>query len=93
MPTKIKKPNHFTLSPQTRLVLDYIKELDNGESFYAYELRREIGLILPTIYAILHRLQDWGFLESEGNRVESSSGPPRRMYRVTEEGRRFLDRR
>ena len=41
-----------------------------------------------TIYTILRRLEKKGLVESEWERIES--GPDRRMYKVTDEGLRFL---
>lgn len=42
-----------------------------------------------TLYPLLARLRTAGFLEYEWE--ESASGPPRKYYQITDEGRLFLD--
>ena len=42
-----------------------------------------------TLYPLLTRLKNAGLLQY--NWVESSSGPPRKYYSLTEEGNKFLD--
>jgi PadR family transcriptional regulator PadR len=65
--------------------------LARGES-YAYEiastLATGIGMGEGTIYPLMRRMQDDGLV---GTRlVESSSGPPRKYYRLTPAGRAAL---
>lgn len=42
-----------------------------------------------TMYPLLSRLKNDGLLSY--NWVESKSGPPRKYYQLTEEGRKFMD--
>lgn len=62
--------------------------LCRGES-YAYELARrlseQIGMGEGTIYPLMRRLQTAGLVDTY--LVESSSGPPRKYYRLTKAGR------
>ncbi len=64
------------------------------EPSYGYEMvgkLRERGLELVSegsIYPLLSRLQKKGFIE--GYFVESTGGPPRKYYRIAEEGRHQL---
>jgi PadR family transcriptional regulator, regulatory protein PadR len=66
-----------------------------GEPLYGYQIAKELdsyGGGLPvkqgTLYPVLRSLEAAGLLASE---VEPSvSGPPRRYYSVTEEGRKAL---
>jgi DNA-binding PadR family transcriptional regulator len=45
-----------------------------------------------TVYVLLGRMVDKGFLESEvGDRPAGQSGPPRRIYRLTALARRVLE--
>jgi len=65
------------------------------EASYGYEMvskLRERGLDLASegsIYPLLSRLQKQGLIE--GYLVQSSEGPARKYYRMSEEGRETLD--
>jgi PadR family transcriptional regulator, regulatory protein PadR len=65
--------------------------LARGES-YAYEiaatLAAGIGMGEGTIYPLMRRMQDDGLVATR--LVESSSGPPRKYYRLTPAGRTAL---
>jgi PadR family transcriptional regulator PadR len=62
--------------------------LSRGES-YAYELAKQlseqIGMGEGTIYPLMRRLQTDGLVDTY--LVESSSGPPRKYYRLTKAGK------
>lgn len=66
------------------------------EASYGYEMvskLRERGLDLASegsIYPLLSRLQKQGMIE--GYLVQSSEGPARKYYRMSESGRETLDR-
>lgn len=70
--------------------------LINEEASYGYEMvnkLRERGLDLASegsIYPLLSRLQKQGFIE--GYLVQSTAGPARKYYRMSEEGRDVLER-
>lgn len=60
---------------------------------YGYEIMKLIKDIFPevydgSIYAILRRLNAEGFTEAYMR--ESQNGPPRKYYRITNEGREYL---
>ncbi|MCO6502784.1 MAG: PadR family transcriptional regulator [Acidimicrobiales bacterium] len=65
------------------------------EPSYGYEMARKLserGLGLASegsIYPVLSRLQRSGMIE--GYLVQSSEGPARKYYRITDKGRRSLD--
>lgn len=63
------------------------------QDYYGYELVEEISKYVDisegTIYPLLRRLQKEGYLESYLQ--ESSEGPPRKYYRITELGKRTKD--
>jgi PadR family transcriptional regulator PadR len=66
----------------------------DGES-YAFEIVRTLsaqGLLTSegTIYPLLARLRRDGLVATTWR--ESNAGPPRRYYRITEDGRKALDR-
>ena len=67
-------------------VLSQLREKDQ----YGYELTERISGKLDvsagTLYLVLKRLRDSGYLETY--LVESSSGPARKYYHLTEAGRR-----
>lgn len=60
---------------------------------YAYEIASRladaIGMGEGTIYPLMRRLQGDGLVETY--LVESSSGPPRKYYRLSESGRKTFD--
>ena len=66
-----------------------------GEPMYGYQIakrleaeREDVPIKQGAMYPVLRALEGSGFLES---RVEPSvSGPPRKYYRITEEGREAL---
>ena len=67
-----------------------------GTSFYGYDIVRILrdidGLVISegTIYPILSRLKKEGFVQTTIK--ESSEGPPRKYYKLTEKGQEILDR-
>ncbi len=67
-------------------VLALLSKQDN----YAYEIAARladaIGMGEGTIYPLMRRLQTDGLVETD--LTESSSGPPRKYYRLTEAGKR-----
>jgi PadR family transcriptional regulator PadR len=80
-----RKPN---TSPQTRELLAAL--LRKPRSWhYGYELSRETGLSSGTLYPLLMRLSDQGFLESHWQEPERPGKPPRHVYRLTSEGLAF----
>lgn len=62
----------------------------SGGDGYAYEiaarLAEEIGMGEGTIYPLMRRMQADGLVSTY--LVESASGPPRKYYRMTAEGKR-----
>ncbi len=50
----------------------------------------KIMVVEGTLYPLLTRLRKAGLLEYKW--VESSSGPPRKYYTLTEEGKKFLEK-
>ncbi|HWC64399.1 MAG TPA: PadR family transcriptional regulator [Rhizomicrobium sp.] len=62
----------------------------SGADGYAYEiasrLAEDIGMGEGTIYPLMRRMQADGLVSTY--LVESASGPPRKYYRLTSEGRR-----
>jgi PadR family transcriptional regulator, regulatory protein PadR len=78
-------PDHVRLSPQTLLVLDYL--LDGFPDWsYGYDMSQHIGLKSGTLYPILMRLKERGWLETRWEHPEGDARP-RHMYRFTRDGR------
>ena len=74
-----------SLSPQTEAVLTaLLADADNWR--YGYDLSREASLKSGTLYPILIRLAEWGWLGHEWQ--QEGNEKPRHMYRLTREGRR-----
>jgi PadR family transcriptional regulator PadR len=73
-------------SPQTLLVLAQL--LADAETWcYGYDLSRRTGLKSGTLYPILVRLAEHGWLETNWAAPETPGRPPRHLYRLTAEGR------
>lgn len=76
-------------------ILEYciLHIISRGE-VYASDMLEEltsakIMVVEGTLYPLLTRLRKAGLLEYKW--VESSSGPPRKYYTLTNEGQKFLD--
>lgn len=66
-----------------------VLSLLRGQERYGFDLARELtdsGLVASegTIYPLLSRLREQGLVDSTWR--ESTEGPPRRYYRLTEDG-------
>ncbi|MEU4419591.1 PadR family transcriptional regulator [Actinoplanes sp. NPDC024001] len=72
---------------QVRLVLQALAE-DPGRERYGLEIVDWTGLMPGTIYPILARLEQAGWLSSEWETVDESAAgrPRRRYYRLTPDG-------
>ena len=53
---------------------------------HGYELSKATGLLSGTLYPILMRLSDRGFLEHKWLPSEEAGRPPRHVYRLTAKG-------
>jgi PadR family transcriptional regulator, regulatory protein PadR len=72
-------------SPQTLGVLELL--LESPRSWhYGYALSQLTGLKSGTLYPILLRLADQGWLETRWAEPEQPGRPPRHTYRLTGEG-------
>jgi DNA-binding PadR family transcriptional regulator len=56
---------------------------------YGYDLSKETGLKSGSLYPILMRLEDRGFLESGWRDSPEPGRPPRHTYRLTKSGVAF----
>jgi DNA-binding PadR family transcriptional regulator len=69
----------------TRALLAF---LDAPRSWrYGYDLMKVAGLSSGTLYPLLARLTDDGWLESRWEESEFPGKPPRQLYRLTATGR------
>jgi len=74
-------------SPQTVRVLEQL--LGERRSWhYGYALSRQTGLASGTLYPILMRLSEEGWLETGWSEPGQPGRPPRHMYRLTADGAR-----
>jgi PadR family transcriptional regulator, regulatory protein PadR len=77
-----------SLSPQTRDVLFAL--LNAGDQgVHGYEIGQKVGIKSGTLYPILMRLADQGFIAAEWRASEISGRPPRQIYRLTVSGLEF----
>ncbi len=59
-----------------------------GSWRYGYDLMQDAGLSSGTLYPLLARLADDGWLESRWEEAVQAGRPPRQLYRLTALGRR-----
>src|ERR1700675_4014058 len=77
-----RRPNQ---SRQTRALLAVL--LDRSQTWrHGYDLSKETGLKSGTLYPLLMRLSDQGFLEARWQEAEPPGLPPRHAYRLTMQG-------
>lgn len=81
-------PRRTNISPQTRAVLAALSSQPQAWR-YGYDLAHETGLKSGTLYPLLIRLADQGFLEAEWRQPLQPGRPPRHAYRLTEQGLRL----
>ncbi|MFL6603573.1 MAG: PadR family transcriptional regulator [Steroidobacteraceae bacterium] len=72
-------------SPQTLALLSVLLEQPRTWQ-HGYELSKATGLKSGTLYPILIRLSDEGFLDSRWKDAERPGRPPRHVYRLTATG-------
>jgi PadR family transcriptional regulator, regulatory protein PadR len=77
---------HLTAT-QVCLAREFVSCPDNWQ--YGYELVRRTGTDSGTVYPILNRMRDRGWLEKQ-HATYSGSGPLRYLYRLTPEGSTIL---
>lgn len=78
-------PRRSNISPQTRAVLSTL--FAQAQAWrYGYDLSKETGLKSGTLYPLLIRLADQGFLETEWREPLQPGRPARHAYRLTGTG-------
>ncbi len=78
-------PRASNISPQTLGVLELL--LESPRSWhYGYALSQRTGLKSGTLYPILVRLAEQGWLDTQWSQPEEPGRPPRHTYRLTAEG-------
>jgi DNA-binding PadR family transcriptional regulator len=78
-------PRRSNTSKQTRAAL--LAFLQEPQSWrYGYDLAQATGLKSGTLYPLLMRLHDQGFLEAEWQPSMEVGRPPRHAYRLTPAG-------
>ena len=78
-------PRQTNTSPQTVKVLTQLLARRN-DWHYGYALARETGLPSGTLYPILIRLAEQGWLETKWTEADRLGVPPRHTYRLTGAG-------
>lgn len=72
-------------SPHTRAVLQSLLGSYPGHT-YGYDLSRATELKSGTLYPILKRLHEQGYLDAEWEDSPHAGKPPRHIYRLSESG-------
>jgi PadR family transcriptional regulator PadR len=78
--TRVRRP-----SPQTVAVLDALAAKASDWS-HGYDLCRELGLKAGTVYPMLIRLAERGYVETAWEQQVSQGRPPRHLYRLSAAG-------
>ena len=78
-------PRASNISPQTLSVLELLLEAPRSWH-YGYALSQRTGLKSGTLYPILVRLAEQGWLDTQWSESEEPGRPPRHTYRLTAEG-------
>ncbi len=81
---RTRKPSSSTLK-----ILNCFSASPGG--LHGYALMKASGLASGTLYPILGRLSDRGWLEKAWETGDDISGPPRRIYTLTAVGRVQLE--
>ena len=86
--TEVGKPKTSKIrsSKQTVALLAALSRKP-AEWHHGYALSRETGLQSGTLYPILMRLEERGWLETQWEAPPPGGRPPRHMYRLTSSGR------
>jgi DNA-binding PadR family transcriptional regulator len=76
---------------QPRITGPLVKVLDKlldhpRESFYGYDLSKSTGIKSGTLYPLLVRLEEAGWLESGWEESQVEGRPRRRFYKLTTDG-------
>lgn len=79
-------PLRIRRSPQTLAVLSALSRSSQRWQ-YGYDLLRETGLKSGTLYPILGRLQQGGWLEQRWQKASEPGRPPRHLYRLSRQGK------
>ncbi|MBV9281755.1 MAG: PadR family transcriptional regulator [Chloroflexi bacterium] len=80
-------PRESNTSPQTLRLLDLLLQ-ESGAWWYGYDISRRTGLKPGTLYPLLIRLTEQGWLEASWEAPTHPGRPPRHTYRLTAEGRK-----
>jgi len=76
------------ISKQTRRVLSLLAQ-SGARGWYGYEISKATGLKSGSLYPMLMRLSEQGFLESNWEPSAQQGRPPRHIYTLSGEGRRL----
>ena len=74
-------------SPQTRAILEELVR-EPAQWRYGYDLMQTTGLAAGTLYPILMRMTERGWLETRWEERAEGGRPPRHLYRFTSAGAR-----
>lgn len=73
------------MTETTRKVLHALLDHPDRER-YGLDLAKQAAIAHGTMYGILVRLEDWGWVESRADYPADRAAPPRRYYRLTPDG-------
>ncbi|MCP5146123.1 MAG: PadR family transcriptional regulator [Gammaproteobacteria bacterium] len=76
-------------SAQTVTVLVELAN-NSGQWLHGYAISTATGLKSGTLYPVLMRLKESGYLESRWEASPPAGRPPRHLYRITAAGLRYL---
>jgi PadR family transcriptional regulator PadR len=80
-------PSRLRLTTSTRLVLDVLMAADLDDPPWGYRICEQAGLGSGTVYPILERLEQAGWVAGRWETGQPADRPRRRFYTVTGTGR------
>jgi PadR family transcriptional regulator PadR len=83
-------PGSMRMTPATRTVVEALAE-DLMGWHHGYDLMTRTGLKSGSLYPILIRLDERGFLEASWEKDGPPGRPPRHLYRLTSAGRDLVN--
>ena len=83
-------PNRAASEQEKAILKAFLTDIDKPR--YGYDLHKQTGVDHSTIYNLLLRLLEQGYLEGEWQ-LEEAKGRPRRLYTLTKKGLSYAAQR
>lgn len=85
----VKKRNLLRITKPTLSIAEHLLNL-KGKSTFGLEISRHTGLGSASVYSVLDRFEEYGWITSEWENDSQRKGARRRLYGLTKEGKARL---